>query len=88
MGVPILTEANNGTGAGAVIAPSSMTCTNQSRADGRTAYLDNVMDRVNLHISTEQTVTRILLEQFNDTIPTPGNPAFKKLQEAVGVEVR
>lgn len=55
--------------------PSSMSVQNQSRSDGRTAYLDPVIDRPNLHIATEQTVTQILLETAD------------QLQKAVGVEV-
>lgn len=57
------------------MSPSSMSAHNQSRSDSRTSYLDPVIDRPNLHIATEQTVTRVLLRSANGT------------QKAVGVEV-
>lgn len=75
MGLSIISEPNDGTCIGAMINPSSMSVQNQSRSDGRTAYFDPVIDRSNLHIATEQTVTRILLETVD------------QLQKAVGVEV-
>lgn len=75
MGSSITYEPNDGTCVGAMINPSSMSVQNQSRSDSRTAYLDPVIDRPNLHIATEQTVTQILLETVDE------------LQKAVGVEV-
>lgn len=79
MGVSILSEPNNGTTNGAFVAPSSLAAVNQSRSDARVAYLDQVLERPNLHVATEQMVTRILLEQ--------SNTSSTKLQKAVGVEV-
>lgn len=84
MGVPIMSEPNNGTGDGAFIAPSSMSAQNQSRSDGRAAYLDEAIDRPNLHVATEQMVTRILLEGV--ATPDGNNSKFRKVQQAVGVE--
>lgn len=75
MGLSITYEPNDGTCVGAMTNPSSMSAQNQSRSDSRTGYLDPVINRPNLHIATEQTVTRILLETVN------------QLQKAVGVEV-
>lgn len=86
MGVSVLSEANSGSGDGAFFAPSSMNAKNQSRSDGRVAYLDGAIDRPNLHIATEQMVTRILLERVDDQIPINGSPRPCDLQEAVGVE--
>ncbi|KAF3767359.1 hypothetical protein M406DRAFT_237359, partial [Cryphonectria parasitica EP155] len=77
LGVPALADPNNGTGGGAFINPSSMSASNQSRCDARVAYLDPVINRANLHIATEQMVTRLLLEQDADGTS----------QRAVGVEV-
>lgn len=82
MGLPLVSEPNDGTCVGAMINPSSMNAQNQSRCDSRTAYLDPVIDRPNLHVATEQMVTQVLLEE----VDSPGS-AFGRLQRAVGVEV-
>ncbi|KUI68761.1 Oxygen-dependent choline dehydrogenase [Cytospora mali] len=74
MGLSITNEPNDGTCLGAMTAPSSMSVQNQSRSDSRTAYFDTAIDRQNLHIATEQTVTQILLETVGEE------------QRAVGVE--
>lgn len=87
MGLPLVSEPNDGTCVGAMINPSSMSAQNQSRSDSRTAYLDPVIDRPNLHIATEQMVTRVLLEEVDNPIPGVGGPTFDRLQKAVGVEV-
>ncbi|CAN8102961.1 unnamed protein product [Discula destructiva] len=79
MGVPILSEPNNGTMDGAFVAPSSINDRNQSRSDGRVAYFDQVIERTNLHVATQQMVTRILLKQ--------GITDYSRTQTAVGVEV-
>ncbi|KAL2275714.1 hypothetical protein FJTKL_01662 [Diaporthe vaccinii] len=79
MGLPMLSEPNEGTCVGAMINPSSMSAQNQSRCDSRTAYLDPVVDRLNLHVATEQMVTQVLLEEMD-------NPGAGRLQKAVGVE--
>lgn len=80
IGLPMLSEPNEGTCVGAMINPSSMSAQNQSRCDSRTAYLDPVIDRLNLHVATEQRVTQVLLEEMD-------NPGAGRLQKAVGVEV-
>lgn len=85
LGVPLLDDPNRGFGVGASIAPSSLHPQKQSRWDARTAYLDAI-DRPNLHLATEQTVTRILIERSNTT--TPAVPPFGQLRRASGVEVR
>lgn len=69
---------------GAMIVPSSMTPTNQSRSDSRTSYLDGVIDRPNLHLATEQTVTRILIGKTDDAFALP---PLGHLKRALGVEV-
>lgn len=80
MGLSIISEPNSGTMDGAFVAPSSLAALNQSRSDGRVAYLDQVLERSNLHVAAEQMVTRILLERG-------GFMDFSKLQTAVGVQV-
>lgn len=88
MGLPIVSEPNDGTCVGAMANPSSLNAHNQSRCDSRTAYLDPVIDRPNLHVATEQMVTRVLLEEVDNPNPGIGEPSFSQLQKAVGVEVR
>lgn len=87
MGLPILSEPNEGTCVGAMINPSSMSAQNQSRCDSRTAYLDPVIDRPNLHVATEQMVTQVLLEEVDNPGSDAGDSTFGRLQKAVGVEV-
>lgn len=87
MGVLILTEANNGTGTGAMISPSCTSSTNQSRSDARTAYFDTAIDRNNLHVASEQTVSLVLLESSQRTLPIHTNAPFHSLVRARGVEV-
>ncbi|KAI2601722.1 putative GMC oxidoreductase [Hypoxylon sp. NC1633] len=60
LGIPANKDINSGNATGASIVPSSMTAKNQSRSDARTAYLDPVLERPNLHLVTGYTVTRIL----------------------------
>lgn len=70
---------------GAMIAPASMSASNQSRMDSRTAYLDPVLYRPNLHLAVGQTVTRLLIES-NGTANTAA-PPFVGPARAYGVEV-
>lgn len=88
MGLPIVSEPNDGTCVGAMINPSSMNERNQSRCDSRTAYLDPVIDRPNLHVATEQMVTQVLLEEVDNPGPDADDSKTAGLQKAVGVEVR
>ncbi|KAK3294061.1 GMC oxidoreductase-domain-containing protein [Chaetomium fimeti] len=62
LGVPLLADPNAGVAVGAMIAPSSMSASNQSRMDSRRAYLDPVLHRPNLHLAVQQTVTRLLID--------------------------
>ncbi|KAI0112002.1 putative GMC oxidoreductase [Daldinia grandis] len=63
LGIPVNEDPNGGNATGACIVPSSMTVKNQSRSDARTAYLDPVLERPNLHLVTSRTVTRILHDE-------------------------
>lgn len=83
MGLPVLSEPNDGDQMGVFVAPSSISASNQSRSDARTAYFDTVLERSNLHIASGQMVTQILLAADGDT----SNASAGQLQRAVGVEV-
>ncbi|KAK4160743.1 putative GMC oxidoreductase, partial [Cladorrhinum sp. PSN259] len=82
VGVPILSDPNVGVSAGASIAPASLNAKNQSREDSRRAYLDHIMDRPNLHLASQQTVTRILMGAAVMAQNSYSNP----LKSAYGVE--
>ncbi|KAK4035410.1 hypothetical protein C8A01DRAFT_38093 [Parachaetomium inaequale] len=84
LGVPLLADPNAGVAAGAMIAPASMSASNQSRIDSRRAYLDPVIHRPNLHLAVQQTVTRVLVE--TNTITNIVAPPFGRLVRAYGVE--
>ncbi|KAJ4212519.1 hypothetical protein NW759_011557 [Fusarium solani] len=77
LGIPIIDDPNNGTAAGAMLLPSSMHPTNQTRSDAREAHFNSAGHRSNLHIATGQTVTRLILEPFN---------RFTGSRRVVGVE--
>ncbi|KAK3996779.1 putative GMC oxidoreductase [Cladorrhinum sp. PSN332] len=83
LGVPILSDPNVGVSAGASIAPASMNAKNQSREDSRRAYLDHVLDRPNLHLASQQTVTRILL---GVAVTTQSPQSSRPPRRAYGVE--
>ncbi|KAK0627673.1 hypothetical protein B0T14DRAFT_563456 [Immersiella caudata] len=82
LGMPIINDPNAGTSAGGMMVPSTISAGNQSRMDSRRAYLDNVMNRPNLHIASEQTVTRIQIE----TSSNQQIPPFGYRKRAHGVE--
>ncbi|KAF4973648.1 hypothetical protein FSARC_126 [Fusarium sarcochroum] len=63
LGLPIIDDGNDGTAAGAMVLPSSMHHDYQTRSDARTAHFDPAIDRYNLHIATEQTVTQLVLDK-------------------------
>lgn len=75
LGIPVNEDPNSGNATGVGIIPSSMTARNQSRSDARTAYLDPVVNRTNLHIVTGYTVTRLLHDKgatFPNSTHIPG----------------
>ncbi|KAF7564101.1 hypothetical protein G7046_g39 [Stylonectria norvegica] len=61
LGLPIIGEPNNGRAAGAMIVPSSMDANDQTRFDARQAHFNPSVHRTNLHIATDQRVTRLVL---------------------------
>ncbi|EEU43169.1 uncharacterized protein NECHADRAFT_46494 [Fusarium vanettenii 77-13-4] len=79
LGIPIIDDPNNGTAAGAMLLPSSMHPTNQTRSDAREAHFNVADRRSNLHVAIGHTVTRLILEPHN---------RFTGSRRVVGVEVR
>ncbi|KAK2627695.1 hypothetical protein QTJ16_002341 [Diplocarpon rosae] len=65
LGIPILTDPNNGTSAGGMLIPNSISPDNQTRSTARLGYYDNFQSRSNLHIASQQHVTRVLVSQQN-----------------------
>ncbi|KAG4440670.1 hypothetical protein IFR05_003868 [Cadophora sp. M221] len=64
LGIPILTDPNNGTAAGGMLIPDSISPDNQTRSSARLGYYDGFTDsRPNLHIASQQHVTRVLFNQ-------------------------
>jgi hypothetical protein len=67
LGIPILTDPNNGTAAGGMLIPDSISPDNQTRSSARLGYFDNIIDtRHNFHIATGQHVTRILMNHTSN----------------------
>ncbi|KAM0346640.1 hypothetical protein ACHAPU_005352 [Fusarium lateritium] len=77
LGLPILSDGNNGTAAGAMILPSSLHPDNQTRFDAREAHFNSASHRYNLHVATNQTVTQLILD-------TPGG--YNSSRRVRGVE--
>ncbi|CZS89081.1 related to alcohol oxidase [Rhynchosporium agropyri] len=66
LGIPILTDPNNGTAAGGMLIPDSISPNNQTRSSARMDYYDGFSDsRSNLHIASQQHVTRVLFSSQN-----------------------
>ncbi|KAK4174371.1 putative GMC oxidoreductase [Triangularia setosa] len=84
LGIPLLPDINAGVSAGASVAPATIDDRNQSRADSRRAYLDSVLSRPNLHLATQQTVTRVLFgtEVVDESFQVP----VQGLKRTYGVE--
>ncbi|KAE8450374.1 hypothetical protein EG329_006448 [Mollisiaceae sp. DMI_Dod_QoI] len=61
LGIPILTDPNNGTAAGGMLIPDSISPDNQTRSYARLDYFDGFINRPNLHVATHQHVTRVLV---------------------------
>lgn len=57
--VPPLEEPNGGVTIGSFITPSSISQTNWTRSYSKSAYIDSLPPRDNLHILTEATVTKL-----------------------------
>lgn len=63
LGIPILTDPNNGTAAGGMLIPNNISPDSQTRSYTRLDYYDVFIDnRPNFHVMTHQHVTRILVD--------------------------
>ncbi|RYP27486.1 hypothetical protein DL767_007656 [Monosporascus sp. MG133] len=60
LGILFNNDPNSGDPTGCSVIPSSMTSEEQARDNPRTAYLDPVVSRPNLHVLTGHSVTRVL----------------------------
>ncbi|GJC79045.1 oxygen-dependent choline dehydrogenase [Colletotrichum liriopes] len=61
MGLTLAGDLNTGDPTGAMIVPSSMSPTNQTRSDARTGYFDPAISRSNLHVLTGYTAMRLIV---------------------------
>ncbi len=85
LGIPILTDPNNGTAAGGMLIPDSLNPENQTRSYARIDYLDTIINtRDNLHVTTHQHVTRVLVDAHH-VVRSRDYPAGLWIS---GVEVR
>jgi choline dehydrogenase len=76
-GVPELTSPNGGVTLGSFIAPSTMNPSNLTRSYARSAYIDSLAPRPNLHILTEYTVLKI---NFAPQTDPAGNKIAKNVE--------
>jgi len=84
LGIPILTDPNNGSAAGGMLLPYTINPDNQTRSYARTGYFDGFIDsRPNFHVATGQLVIRLLL----DTAPTIIQRDYPEGLWVKGVEV-
>lgn len=76
-GIPEQEHPNGGITLGGFITPSSINPSNLTRSYSRSAYIDSLPPRSNLHILAQQTVTKLV---FSD------KPDSSGLYEATGVQ--
>ncbi|KAH8679004.1 GMC oxidoreductase-domain-containing protein [Tricladium varicosporioides] len=70
LGIPILTDPNNGTASGGMLIPNSISPENQTRSDARLAYVDKFIDtRQNLHLLTGKHVYRLMVDTPQTSLP-------------------
>ncbi|APA13089.1 hypothetical protein sscle_10g078590 [Sclerotinia sclerotiorum 1980 UF-70] len=62
LGIPTLLDPNNGTTAGGMLIPNSLSPDNQTRSDARRGYYDGFINRPNLHVATGLVVIRVLMD--------------------------
>jgi choline dehydrogenase-like flavoprotein len=80
LGIPILTDPNNGTGAGTMLIPNDINPENQTRSDARRSYYDPFSLRPNFHVMTGQFVTKLLI----DSARTP----FSERDDSSGISIK
>ena len=66
-GIPTLEAPNGGVTMGAFITPSSINPANWTRSYSRSAYIDSLPPRSNLHILPRATVTRLLFSNSSSS---------------------
>ncbi|KAG8895791.1 hypothetical protein FRC01_012189, partial [Tulasnella sp. 417] len=72
VGIPPSSDANGGSGWGAFVATSSINPTNWTRSYAKSAYIDTLPARPNLHIMANQTVTRVIFDNSSGTLKANG----------------
>ncbi|CAG8979985.1 hypothetical protein HYALB_00005158 [Hymenoscyphus albidus] len=81
MGIPILTDPNNGTASGAMLIPNSISPDNQTRSDARLGYFDGFIDsRPNFHVATGKHVYRLLMDKTNSATRSPDGLLIKGVE--------
>jgi choline dehydrogenase len=76
LGIPILTDPNNGTAAGGMLIPNNISPDNQTRSYTRLDYYDGFIDsRPNFHVMTHRHVTRVLINAQSAPISPRDYPA-------------
>ncbi|KAM3065794.1 hypothetical protein ACMFMF_010722 [Clarireedia jacksonii] len=68
LGIPTLTDPNNGTTAGGMLIPNNISPDNQTRSDARRGYLDGFINRSNLHLVTGFMVIRVLMDSTPEVL--------------------
>lgn len=80
LGIPLSSDPNDGTTAGAAFLPASIDPVQQTRVDALTAYNASIYARQNLDVWTGQYVTRILFQDgagtSNSTTPVSGDTSI------------
>jgi len=75
LGIPTLYDPNNGTSAGGMLIPNSMSPDNQTRSDARLAYFNGFIDtRPNFHVITGLATVKVLVDE-NPTLDRRDLPA-------------
>lgn len=77
LGVPTAYDPNAGDVAGASYMPFDLEPVTQTRKTARRAYFDGVVDRPNLWVATEQTVTQVLFNGAQGN-PDASNPVTQE----------
>ncbi|KAF8999266.1 hypothetical protein BDQ17DRAFT_1328350 [Cyathus striatus] len=71
-GISSATDGDNGDNIGGFIAPLSINPANWTRSYSKSAYIDPLPPRSNLHILTNATVTRLILSTSGSTVTATG----------------
>ncbi|KIO34158.1 GMC oxidoreductase [Tulasnella calospora MUT 4182] len=68
LGVDVTSDADSGEGWGAFVSTSAINPSNWTRSYSKSAYIDPLPPRANLHIMTNQTVTRLIFDNSAGTL--------------------